>query len=376
MAVRKIDLTKLSPKTEILQKVFARKIVAQDEAVQAFGNVTEKYLSGFYDRTRPIGTMLFLGPTGTGKTSSVEAYVEGIFGKADMMIKIDCGEFQHSHDIAKLVGSPPGYLGHRETSPLFTNARIQSTRTPEMAFTVLLFDEIEKSSDSLWNLLLGVLDTGIITTGTNEVVDLKSTVIVMTSNVGSKEMSDKAGEGVLGFLTPTFTKGNAAQLKSVAVAAARRKFTPEFLNRIDETIMFNTLTQDDIAKIFWLEMKNVNDMILVHGSTTLSIDPAPAAVAEVLRNGYDKRYNARNLKREIERKITRPVARAVSTGQASFGDRIVVDFKDGEWSYYAVGNVRAESQKDYLPSWRDRLTSGMAGSAGVATPGMDSNPII
>ena len=367
MTARKIDTGILSANAQKLSKTFARRIVGQPEAVTAFNNVLEKYMSGFYDKRRPISTLLFLGPTGTGKTSATEAFVEGLFGKPDFFIKIDCGEFQHSHDIAKLTGSPPGYLGHRETSPMITNARIQMLRTPEIGFTVLLFDEIEKASDGLWNILLGIMDKGQMTLGTNEVVDLTKTVIVMTSNVGSREMAQKSGDGVLGFLTPTADEVQTAELKDISVAAARRKFQPEFLNRIDETVMFNTLSQEDISNIFWLEMGRVHEMIAESGSALLTIFPSPAAVKKIINEGYDKKYNARNLKRVIDRLILTPVARAVSTQQAVNGDKLIVDYdeKDGEWSYYAEAVVPEDPLKRSQQNSEKPYIQGMAGNAGV-----------
>ena len=201
LMTRQLDPTRASSKATALSTKFKSRIIGQPEAAQSLLNVIEKFQSGFYDRTKPIASLLFLGPTGTGKTGTVEAFVEGLFGKSTAMMKIDCAEFQHSHEIAKLLGSPPGYLGHRETHPYFTNASVQGYKTSDCPYTVILFDEIEKANDALWNLLLGILDKGQVTTGTNELVDLRATIIIMTSNVGSKELAKRVGDGAIGFNT-------------------------------------------------------------------------------------------------------------------------------------------------------------------------------
>ncbi|PWT76399.1 MAG: hypothetical protein C5B59_06650 [Bacteroidetes bacterium] len=196
-----LNINKHSDRTKRVADRLVSRIVNQDEATNALLNVLDKQESGFYDHSRPIASLLFLGPTGSGKTSCVEEFVEGLCNDRKRMIKIDCGEFQHSHEIAKLIGSPPGYLGHRETNPLISEKKLASLRGDDMAFTVLLFDEVEKASDALWNLLLSIMDKGSLTNGTNEQVGLTKTVIVMTSNVGSKELAEKVGDGVLGFIT-------------------------------------------------------------------------------------------------------------------------------------------------------------------------------
>ena len=172
MTVRPLDLNRQSQKAKLLSSRFALRIVGQPQATEALVDVLDKFQSGVYDKKKPIASLLFLGPTGVGKTGVVEAFAEGLFGSPKHMLKIDCAEFQHSHEIAKLIGSPPGYLGHRETHPFFTNAVVQGLHTLDFPFTIILFDEIEKASDALWNLLLGTLDKGVLTTGTNEAVDL------------------------------------------------------------------------------------------------------------------------------------------------------------------------------------------------------------
>jgi hypothetical protein len=339
--IRKLDAARTSIKATILSAKFASRIIGQPEAAESLLNVLEKFQSGFYDRTKPIASLLFLGPTGVGKTGAVEAFVEGVFGKPTAMMKVDCAEYQHSHEIAKLLGSPPGYLGHRETHPYFTNASVQGFRTPDVPFTVILFDEIEKANDSLWNLLLGILDKGQVTTGTNEVVDLRSTIIIMTSNVGSKELAKRTGDGAIGF-NGTGEDISHKEATDIAMNAARRKFMPEFLNRLDSCIMFNTLTPEDLDKIFTLELNKIRERIVMTSLAIFDIEVSPAAKKQILIEGYDKKYNARNLKRTMEQYISLPLARLVATGQIVNNDVVVIDYIGGKWEYYAKGQVAGQ----------------------------------
>src|ERR1019366_2669957 len=241
--MRTIDTKKVSTKVAVIQAKFASLIVGQGEATTAITNLLEKYLSGAGDPDRPIGSVLFLGPTGTGKTAVVEAFTEGITGSSHNMIKVDCAEFQNDHEIAKLIGSPPGYLGHRETPARFKNDTIVGLQTFDCPFTILLFDEIEKASDSLWNLLLGILDKGTLTLGDNSTSDFKKTIIFMTSNVGSRKISERGG---LGFSPDSDEAKDEKEIKAAAQSAARAKFSPEFLNRLDEIVVFNTLSREQI----------------------------------------------------------------------------------------------------------------------------------
>lgn len=323
---RSLDLTASSKAAQLLAQKFASLIVGQPEATIALTSVIEKYQSGLYDRTKPLASLLFLGPTGTGKTATVEAFAEGLFGSPATMLKIDCAEYQHSHEISRLVGSPPGYLGHRETKPAITTEKLFTLRTFEFPFSIVLFDEIEKASDALWNLLLSILDKGALTLGTNDHVDMRSTIIIMTSNVGSKELADQVGDGVLGFLTPT-GEVSGEKLKNSAVSAAKRKFMPEFLNRLDDIVMFNTLSRLDLEAILDIELRKLDANILANAKANVGIIVTPAARAEILAEGYDRKYGARFLKRVIEKRITMPVTRAISTEQVICLDRIVVDFK-------------------------------------------------
>jgi ATP-dependent Clp protease ATP-binding subunit ClpB len=344
MAVRTLDPKRQSYKAEALASRLSLRIVGQTGPTQALLSAIAKYQSGFYDKTKPIFSMLGLGPTGVGKTGVFEAFAEGLFGSPKHMLKVDCAEFQHSHEIAKLVGSPPGYLGHRETHPFFTNASLAALRTPELDFTIVLWDEIEKASDSLWNLLLGILDKGTLTTGTNEKVDMTKTVHLMTSNVGSADISDEASIG--------FDAGQKQmtdqQVSDTVMAAARRKFMPEFLGRLDEIAVFKTLTESEIAEVLGLQLNDLSDRIMLSAPVPFEFNVSPAAIRQLLKEGYDRRYNARGLKHVIEKHIALPLGRLMSTGQVMPNDIIIVDF-DQNWKYYAqIPLARAAAEGDIL----------------------------
>ena len=361
--IRQLDEARVSKKADDLASKFKNRIIGQPKAFEALTRVLEKYQSGIYDRTRPIASLLFLGPTGVGKTGSVEAFVEGLFGSATHFLKVDCAEFQHSHEIAKLTGSPPGYLGHRETHAFFTNKAVREKfckYTPtgtecgqlDPAFTVILFDEIEKANDSLWNLLLGILDRGSLTTGTNEVVDFTPTVIIMTSNVGSAELAVKSGSAGIGFANTVDYTFDYDTMKDVAMSAARQKFTPEFLNRLDDAIVFRSLSPADLIPILKIELDKLRAQIILTSRNVFELEVSPAATSKILADGYDKRYNARNLRRTIERYVSLPLARLVATGQIFDNDTLVVDYKDGKWAYFAKTEIKSGVSKPSVPEGR------------------------
>ncbi len=337
MTVRTLDVTRKSALVNALAAKFVGKIIAQDAAQEALISLLDKFVSGMYNKKKPIGSLLFLGPTGAGKTLVVEAFTEGLFGSAENMLKVDCAEFQHSHEIAKLVGSPPGYLGHRETNPFFTNARLLAARSDDKGkelypFTVILFDEIEKASDALWNLLLGILDKGTLTLGTNEKVDFKPTIILMTSNVGASELAE---DSALGFSTGAVVDDK--KMEDIANSAARRKFMPEFLNRLDSIVNFKTLTKGDLSEILKLELNKIQARIVLDSHVIFEFRVTDSGLAELLESGYEKRYNARALVRAIDRFITTPLTRLVASRQVFDNDVVVAAHsKKGGWTYVAT----------------------------------------
>src|SRR6478752_2821120 len=282
-----------------------RKIVGQDQAVEKVVEIYQMFLAGLNAPNRPVGNLLFLGPTGSGKTRVVEALAESLFGDARACIKIDCAEFQHSHEIAKLIGSPPGYLGHRETHPLLTQEALNQWHTDKLKLSILLFDEIEKASDSLWQLLLGILDKATLTLGDNRRVDLSQCIIIMTSNLGAGEMSNLV-QGGLGF-APERIQVDAAfddKINRSAVDAARRKFSPEFMNRIDKSVVFRTLRSEHLQQILEIELGMVQQRILMAaGANQFVFTCTPKVKTLLLHKGTDPKYGARHLKRSIEKNL-------------------------------------------------------------------------
>ena len=296
-------------------------------AVEKVVEIYQMFLAGLNPPGRPVGNLLFLGPTGSGKTRVVEALSEALFGDARACIKIDCAEFQHSHEIAKLIGSPPGYLGHRETHPLLTQEALNQWHTDKLKLSVLLFDEIEKASDALWQLLLGILDKATLTLGDNRRVDLSQCIIIMTSNLGASEMGSMM-DGGLGF-APKATVVDSKlddKINRSALEAARRKFSPEFMNRIDKAVVFGTLRPEHLEQILEIELGMVQQRVLMAHLPISSFLTALAKVKSfLLHEGTDPKYGARHLKRAIERNLVFPLANLVATGQVKLGDFIRVD---------------------------------------------------
>ena len=306
------------------------KIVGQDEGVQALVDLYQVFRAGLNSPGRPVGNLLFLGPTGSGKTRLVEAAAEILFGDAKAVTKIDCAEFQHSHEIAKLIGSPPGYLGHRETHPLITQEALATHHTEDLKLSFLLFDEIEKASDALWQLLLGMLDKATLTLGDNRRVDLSSTVIFLTSNLGGGEISELMSGGY-GFIksSDVSTEGLDQKVQRTAAEAARRKFSPEFMNRLDRLVVFHPLQREQLQLVLDIELGNVQKRVLETAKRQFLFRATSAARDFLLQEGTDQRYGARHLKRAIERHVVYPLANLLATEQVSLGDMVRIDW-DGE----------------------------------------------
>lgn len=306
------------------------KIVGQDEGVQALVDLYQVFRAGLNSPGRPVGNLLFLGPTGSGKTRLVEAAAEILFGDAKAVTKIDCAEFQHSHEIAKLIGSPPGYLGHRETHPLITQEALATHHTEDLKLSFLLFDEIEKASDALWQLLLGMLDKATLTLGDNRRVDLSSTVIFLTSNLGGGEISELM-DGGYGFIKSSdkSTEGLDQKVQRTAAEAARRKFSPEFMNRLDRLVVFHPLQREQLQLVLDIELGNVQKRVLETAKRQFLFRATSAARDFLLQEGTDQRYGARHLKRAIERHVVYPLANLLATEQVSLGDMVRIDW-DGE----------------------------------------------
>jgi ATP-dependent Clp protease ATP-binding subunit ClpB len=338
---KKLDPTRKSESAVDFESTMRQKVVGQDPALERVTEMYQTFLAGLTTPGRPIGNLLFLGPTGTGKTRVVEAMAEALFGDPRAVVKIDCAEFQHSHEIAKLIGSPPGYLGHRETHPLLTQEALNAHHTDKTKLTLVLFDEIEKASDSLWQLLLGIMDKATLTLGDNRRVDLSQCMIFLTSNLGAHDMME-IQEGGMGFHNAleeqSFNKLDD-KLTRVASEAAKRKFSPEFMNRIDKTVVFKTLREEHLQTILDIELGMVQQRILQgQGSSQFVFAVSPAMKAVLISEGFNRTYGARHLKRVIEKKLIHPMANLVSSGQVKLGDFIRVDIDaEGETVFTTEG---------------------------------------
>jgi ATP-dependent Clp protease ATP-binding subunit ClpB len=330
-----LDPTRTGRDAEVLEGSLRRMIVGQDEAIQQIVNIYQMHLTGMSPAGRPIGNFLFLGPTGSGKTRIVEATAESLVRNPRAVIKIDCAEFQHSHEIAKLIGSPPGYLGHRETHPLLSQEVLNQYHSDTCKLSFVLFDEIEKASDALWNLLLGVLDKGTLTLGDNRKVDFSRALIFMTSNLGATEMSALVNPR-LGFCTAESSrqaqngtvddKLNGKMMRT-GVEAARRKFTPEFINRLDKIVTFKPLGSPELRRILDIELNMVQQRIFnTSPDRSFVFKTSDAAKDFLLQEGTDLKYGARHLKRAIERLLVQPMSNLIATDQVRGGDCVNVDF--------------------------------------------------
>jgi ATP-dependent Clp protease ATP-binding subunit ClpA len=322
-----LDPNKRSTDTIDFQSALRSKIVGQEEAVQALVDLYQVFRAGLNSPGRPVGNLLFLGPTGSGKTRIVEAAAEILFGDARAVIKVDCAEFQHSHEIAKLIGSPPGYLGHRETHPLITQETLAACHTEKLKLSFLLFDEIEKASDALWQLLLGILDKATLTLGDNRKVDLSKTVIFLTSNLGGGEITELM-EGGMGFIQPKDkpATGLDEKVERTAVEAARRKFSPEFMNRLDKVVVFHPLHKEQLQEVLDIELGQVQQRVLDTAKGQFLFRVTPAGRDFLLQEGTDQRYGARHLKRAIERHVVYPLANLLATDQVNLGDLVCIDW--------------------------------------------------
>ena len=327
-AVRQqLDPTIRSNDTRDFHSFLKAKIVGQEEGVQALVDLYQVFCAGLNSPGRPVGNLLFLGPTGSGKTRIVEAAAEILFGDARSVIKVDCAEFQHSHEIAKLIGSPPGYLGHRETHPLITQEELAKSHTDKLKLSFLLFDEIEKASDALWQLLLGMLDKATLTLGDNRRVDLSQTVIFLTSNLGGGEITELM-QGGMGFIQPKDKPTTALDQKveRTAVEAARRKFSPEFMNRLDKVVVFHPLKREQLEQVLEIELGQVQQRVLETAKGQFLFRVTEAGREFLLQEGTDQRYGARHLKRAIERHVVYPLANLLATEQVHLGDLICIDW--------------------------------------------------
>ena len=305
-----------------LEDTLHARVVGQDEAVTAVAKAIRRGRVGLKDPKRPIGSFLFLGPTGVGKTELCKTLAEAMFGDENAMIRIDMSEYMEKHTVSRLVGSPPGYVGHEEGGQLTEKVR----RKP---YSVVLFDEIEKAHEDVWNILLQILEDGIVTDSQGRRVDFKNTVIVMTSNVGAKNITaaETARLGFDGSEKETDEQARFERIREAVMAELKRTFKPEFLNRIDETIVFRQLTREDIVKIAGRMLEVTGKRMAEQGIT---LDAAEDAVEALAQDGFDPQYGARPLRRAIQNTVEDAVAELMLEGELKSGDTAHVRLKDGK----------------------------------------------
>lgn len=309
-------------------------LVGQSDAIETIVPYVQMHQAGLAPEGRPIGVVLLLGPTGTGKTRTVEALAEVLHGSSKNLMKVDCGEFQMEHEVAKLIGAPPGYLGHRETQPMLTQAKVNAVASDSSDISLILFDEIEKAAFSMTRMLLGILDKATLRLGDNTTVNFERTLIFLTSNLGAKSIQ-RANKPDFGFeaMLPAKPLEDAIRLQSIGMGAVRQKFSPEFVNRIDSVITYKALDRNACEII--LDQILSNFARLIHqrlGMRAFRLQCTTAGRNQLLDLGVSIEYGARELKRTVQRNFIQPVAALVGRGQIPPGSTVILDAKGGEFS--------------------------------------------
>ncbi len=315
---------------ENLTAVLSRKVVGQPAATKVLVPYIQMFQAGLAPEGRPVGVFLLLGPTGTGKTKTVEALAEILHGSAKNVLKVDCGEFQMEHEVAKLIGAPPGYLGHRETQPVLSQQKLSSVTSDKSQLSLVLFDEIEKAAPSMTRLLLGVLDKGLLRLGDNSTVNFEKSLVFLTSNLGAREMMKEINPD-FGFQagTPNSRPDLTSKLQNIALAAVRKKFSPEFVNRIDCVITYQPLTVESLSSILDHQIQDLQNHVNTRlGNRCFNIEVPFDTRQWLVENGTSSEYGARELNRTIHRNLTQPLATMVAMGQVEPGCRVRVDISD------------------------------------------------
>jgi ATP-dependent Clp protease ATP-binding subunit ClpC len=297
-----------------LDKELTGRVIGQDAAVTKVVKAIKRSRIGIKDKNKPIGSFIFLGPTGVGKTYLAKLLAEHVFGDEDSLVRIDMTEFMEKHTVSRLIGAPPGYVGYEQAGQLTEKIR----RKPH---SVVLFDEIEKAHEDIFNILLQILDEGHVTDGMGRRVNFKNTLIILTSNVGVKELSQFGTS--IGFQTSSMVTNEDERAKSIIEKALKKKFKPEFLNRIDESIIFNGLKLDDIQKIIHNEIAKLESRI---GEVGYKIKLTKTAIEFLAKEGYHEEYGARPLARTIQRYVEDPIADEILSGNVKDGDTIKITF--------------------------------------------------
>src|SRR5215831_8879366 len=315
---------------EDLTAVLSQKVVGQPAATKVIVPYIQMFQAGLAPEGRPVGVFLLLGPTGTGKTKTIEALAEVLHGSAKNLLKVDCGEFQMEHEVAKLIGAPPGYLGHRETQPMLTQQKLNSVTSEKCALSLVLFDEIEKAAPSMTRLLLGVLDKGILRLGDNSTVNFEKSLVFLTSNLGAREMLREINPD-FGFQSAQQTERSdlTSKLQNIALVAVRKRFSPEFVNRIDAVITYQPLTPESLSVILDQQIVDLQAHVNTRlGNRSFTLDVPFETRQFLLKKGTSAEYGARELNRTIHRYLTQHLATMVATNQISPGARVRAELGD------------------------------------------------
>lgn len=328
---------------EDLTAILSQKVVGQPAATRVIVPYIQMYQAGLAPEGRPVGVFLLLGPTGTGKTKTVEALAEVLHGSEKNVLKIDCGEFQMEHEVAKLIGAPPGYLGHRETQPMLTQQKLNGVTSEKCNLSLVLFDEIEKAAPSMTRLLLGVLDKGILRLGDNSSVNFEKSLVFLTSNLGAREMMREINPD-FGFQAVKGMERSdlASKLQNIALVAVRKRFSPEFVNRIDCIITYQPLTAESLTAILDHHITDLQNHVNTRlGNRSFTLEVPFESRQFLLDKGTSAEYGARELNRTIHRHLTQPLATLVATNQVSPGSRVRVDVAEDGGSLH----IRAVEQQ-------------------------------
>jgi ATP-dependent Clp protease ATP-binding subunit ClpA len=309
-----------------LLRQLSDRVVGQPQALSQIVPYVQMHVAGLAPEGRPVGVFLLLGPTGTGKTRTVEVLAQALHGSEKSLLRVDCGEFQMEHEVAKLIGAPPGYLGHRETQPMLSQQKLNGVTSDKSNLSLILFDEIEKAAPSMTRLLLGVLDKAVLRLGDNAQVNFERTIIFLTSNLGSEAMR-KHLHPDFGFETMIGSRNDSAKkLEGIGMNAVRRKFSPEFVNRIDAVITYLPLSAKAMATIVDQQIEGLEQHIANRlMEKAFVLDVRDSAREFLLRKGTSDEYGARELKRVLLRHLTQPLAAMVSRGAILPGDVVRVD---------------------------------------------------
>jgi ATP-dependent Clp protease ATP-binding subunit ClpA len=338
---------------EDLTSVLSSKVVGQPNVINVIVPYIEMFQAGLAPENRPVGVFLLLGPTGTGKTRTVEALAEALHGSLRNVLKIDCGEFQMEHEVAKLIGAPPGYLGHRETQPMLSQQKLTSVTSDNCGLSLVLFDEIEKAAPSLTRLLLGVLDRGVLRLGDNSVVNFEKSLVFLTSNLGAKEMMREINPD-FGFTSATVsgTRDDLTQkLQGIALVAVRKKFSPEFINRIDHVITYRPLDAESFSAITDHEITSLQSHVNTRlGSRCFNIEVPFETRQWLIERGTSPEYGARELKRTIHKHLTQPLATLVAKNQIESGSRVRVDIEKDNQSLVLRATANGEEPAPSHPT--------------------------